>query len=234
MSDQLLAGLVTMLVAGVGGLLVPRLIASVPEPDKPADGKEPYAAIAALPGLAWRSAVVSGVSGAVIGFATGLDWSLLWLAPLVPVSVALGLIDWRTRLLPRRIVVPATLATIAVIALVALLTDRTPDLVRALLAMLAVRTFFWLLWAIRSAGMGFGDVRLAAIVGLVLGWVGWGVTMIGVWVGFIAFVIPGVTRAIVRRDRSLMSKPQPYGPFMLTGALIGLVWGADLAAWLWP
>lgn len=233
MNEHLLAGLVTMLVAGLGGLLVPVLIRAVPEPDEPAADKEPYAAIAAMPGLAWRSAVASALFGLGIGLTTGLEWSLVWLAPLVPVCVALGLIDWRTRLLPRRIVVPTTLAAIVAVAAVGLLTDRTADPVRALLAMLAVRSFFWLLWAVRSAGMGFGDVRLAAIVGLVLGWVGWGATLIGVWVGFIVFVIPGVTLALVRRDRSLMRKPQPYGPFMLFGAWVGLVWGTDLAAWLW-
>lgn len=233
MNPHVWAALLSALVAGLGGLVVPRLIRSIPEPEKPADDKESYAAMAALPGLVWRAALVAAACGCVIGLALGWDWSLVWLVPLVPVSVALGLIDWRTRLLPRLVVLPATLVAIVAMVAVGLLTDQRDHLVRALVAMLLVRTFFWLLWAIRSAGMGFGDVRLAAIVGLVLGWVGWGATAIGVWVGFIAFVVPGVGLAIVRRDRSLMSKPLPYGPFMLIGALVGLVWGADLAARLW-
>ena len=133
-----------------------------------------YADIAARPGLRWRSALVSAVSGGLVGAATGLDWSLLWLLPLIPIGVALSVIDWHTMLLPRRIVVPATLAAILLMVVVGLATDQRDALVRALVAMLVARSFFWVLWFVRSAGMGFGDVRLAAPVGLVLGWLGLG------------------------------------------------------------
>ncbi|MCD6638627.1 MAG: A24 family peptidase [Nocardioides sp.] len=233
----LLAGV----LAGLGGLGVPALIRRVPEPppaqapeesvEEPA--KEPYAAIAALPGLGWRSALAALVAGALVGWATGPDWSLLWLVPLVPVGVALSVVDWRTRLLPRLVVLPATALAIVAVVAVGLATGDTSALVRALVAMLVVRSFFWVLWFLHSAGMGFGDVRLAAVVGLVLGWVGWGTVAIGVWVGFMVFALPGVVLALVRRDRALLRKPFPYGPFMLVGDLVGLVWGPALAARLW-
>lgn len=237
----LLAGV----LAGLGGLGVPALIRRVPEPppeqapeesvEEPAKepAKEPYAAIAALPGLGWRSALAALVAGALVGWATGPDWSLLWLVPLVPVGVALSVVDWRTRLLPRLVVLPATALAIVAVVAVGLATGDTSALVRALVAMLVVRSFFWVLWFLHSAGMGFGDVRLAAVVGLVLGWVGWGTVAIGVWVGFMVFALPGVVLALVRRDRALLRKPFPYGPFMLVGALVGLVWGPALAARLW-
>ena len=183
-TDTVLAALVAAVVAGLGGLLVPRLIARVPEPapkqaaeDAPPADEPPkmlYAAIASRPGLAWRSAVVSALAAALVGAATGLDWPLLWLVPLTPVAVALSVIDWHTRLLPRVVVVPATLAAVVVVAAVGLATGERDALVRALVAMVLARSFFWVLWFIRSAGMGFGDVRLAAPIGLVLGWTGWG------------------------------------------------------------
>lgn len=241
MSDQLLAALIGLVVCGGLGLLVPRLIAAVPEPE-PApqvEGKEPeqpkraYADIGAAPGLALRSVAVSAASGVLLGWATGLDWPLLWLVPLVPVAVALSVIDWHTRLLPRLVVIPATLVAVAAVVAVGLATDESDALVRALIGLVAVRSFFWLLWFVRSAGMGFGDVRLAALVGLVLGWVGWGALAIGVWVGFIIFALPGLALAIIKRDRSLLKKPFPYGPFMVIGALGGLVWGPWAAAALW-
>jgi leader peptidase (prepilin peptidase)/N-methyltransferase len=153
--------------------------------------------------------------------------------PLVPVGVALSVIDWRTRLLPRLVVLPATLVAGVLVVAVGLATGERDALVRALVGMVAVRSFFWLLWFLRSAGMGFGDVRLSAIVGLVLGWVGWGALAIGVWVGFMVFAVPGVALAVVRRDRSLLRKPYPYGPFMLAGAVVGLVWGTVLAGSIW-
>ena len=253
-NDTLLAALVAAVLAGIGGVLVPRLIARVPEPapkdevpDEPrdeadavtgdvADAEPPkmlYADIAARPGLGWRSALVAAASGGLIGAATGLDWPLLWLVPLVPVGVALSVIDWHTRLLPRVIVVPATLAAIVLVAVFGLATGEREALVRALLGLVLARSFFWVLWFVRSAGMGFGDVRLAAPIGLVLGWVGWGAIAIGLWAGFMAFVIPALVVIVGRRDRTLLKRSFPFGPFMVVGALVGLVWGTALAERLW-
>lgn len=239
MSDTLLAVAIGVVACGLAGLLVPRLVAGVPEPAEDVwaegdeDAKRRYDDLAAAPGLALRCAVAGAATGGLLGWATGLDWPLVWLLPLVPVAVGLSVIDWHTRLLPRVIVLPATLAAIIAVVAVGLATGERDALVRALIGMVAVRSFFWILWRIRSAGMGFGDVRLAAIVGLVLGWVGWGALAIGVWIGFFAFATPGLVLAIVRRDRSLLKKPFPYGPFMLIGALVGLVWGTALAGRIW-
>ena len=246
MSDMVLAAVLAALVAGLGGLLVPMLIARVPEPKpkpEPESGpddspeaeppKTAYVDIAARPGLGWRSAAVSAAAGALLGAAVGLDWPLLWLVPLTPVAVALSVIDWHTRLLPRIVVVPATLAALVVVTAVGLATDQREALVRALWAMVAVRSFFWVLWAVRSAGMGFGDVRLGAPVGLVLGWVGWGAVAIGVWTSFVAFVVPALALSLWRRDRLMLKKSFPFGPFMVIGALVGLVWGTALAGRIW-
>ncbi len=243
LTDPALAALVAALLAGLGGLLVPRLIARVPEPapkqaaeDAPPADEPPkmlYADIAARPGLAWRSALLSAAAGALLGAATGLDWPLLWLVPLTPVAVALSVIDWHTRLLPRVVVVPVTLAAIVVVTVVGLATGEREALVRALVAMVLARSFFWVLWFVRSAGMGFGDVRLAAPVGLVLGWTGWGALAIGLWASFMLFVVPALVVLLARRDRSLLKRSFPFGPFMVGGALVGLVWGTALAGRMW-
>ena len=240
MNDTLLAALVAAVLAGLGGLLVPRLIARVPEPAPRAEPEEReppkmlYTEVAARPGLGWRSAIAAALVGGLVGGATGLDWSLLWLVPLVPIGVALSVIDWHTKLLPRIIVLPATLAAIVLVVAVGLATGEREALVRALVAMLVVRSFYWVLWSVLpGVGMGFGDVRLAAIVGLVLGWLGWGAVAIGVWVGMAVFGLPGLVLAIVRWDRKLLKKPFPFGPFMLVGAVVGLVWGTALAGRIW-
>jgi leader peptidase (prepilin peptidase) / N-methyltransferase len=276
-NETLLAVVVAGLACGLLGLLVPRLVAAVPEPPEPepepaeppaedsdlpgvvgadvrsdaevvtdahahtdadtrtetAAPKPLYADLAARPRLAGLAAVASLLAGALVGLATGWDWPLVWLVPLVPVAVALSYVDWHTRLLPRVVVLPATLGAAVAVVVVGLATGERDALVRALVAMVVVRSFFWVLWFVRSAGMGFGDVRLAALVGLVLGWVGWGAVAIGVWVGFVGFAVPGLLLAVVRRDRALLKQAFPFGPFMAAGALVGLVWGPALSGVLW-
>jgi leader peptidase (prepilin peptidase)/N-methyltransferase len=237
------AALVAAVCGAVGGWFVPALIGLLPEPElepesdkKPEAPKEPYADIAAIPGLAWKSALASAACAAVVAATVGWDWALLTLVPLVPLSVALAVIDWRTRLLPKRLVLPATGVAI-LLGLIGWAVTREPDdFVRALIAMVVVRSSFWVLWWFHSAGMGFGDVRLAALLGFALGQLGWGEVVVGLYSGFLIFGLPGLLLAIFRRDRALLKTEFPFGPFMLVGALIGVlvgsaIWSSLFAAW---
>ena len=217
-----LAGAVT---AALGGLAVPWLVKRLPEPELKEDTepKPPYAEIGARPGLGWRSVLAGAVVGGLVGAAVGLDWWLLVLVPLVPVGVALAVVDWHTKLLPTRIVLPATGYALVAALVGWAVTQQTDDLVRAGLGLVAARTFFWLLWLIYSAGMGFGDVRLAALLGAALAHLGWAELVVGLYSGFLVFGLPGLLLAIVRRDRSLLRTAYPFGPFMLVGALVGIL-----------
>ena len=234
MTPEVVAG--CAVVAGLGGLLVPRLIRALPEPEptEPVAGedpKPPYVEVGSRPGLAWQCGLAALVVGAVVGAAVGRDWWLAALVPLVPVCVALAVVDWHTRLLPSRIVLPAT-AYVLVVALAGWgISGDHEDLVRAVIGLVAARSVYWLLWFIHSAGMGFGDVRLAALLGFSLGHVGWGELAVGMYAGFLVFGLPGLLLALVKRDRALLRTAYPFGPFMLAGALVGLVTGAAAAAY---
>jgi leader peptidase (prepilin peptidase)/N-methyltransferase len=234
-----LLGLVLGVLAGWG---CPALIRNVPEPEpepEPADTaaevdaapvtprpKELYADIADLPGLAWKTSVASGVGGAVVGASVGLEWPLLFLLPLVPVCVALSVIDWRTKLLPKRLVLPAHAAVLVLAGAAAALDQDAGAYLRALIGMVVVRSIFWMLWWIRSSGMGFGDVRLSALLGFVLAHLGWGELLVGIYASFLLFTVPGVLLAVIRRDRSFLRSSFPFGPFMVAGALVGVALGA--------
>lgn len=234
MSPEIVAG--CAVAAGLGGLLVPRLIRALPEPETSEaapgeDPKPPYVDVGSHPGLAGRSALVAAVIGAIVGAALGRDWWLVALVPLAPVCVALAVVDWHTRLLPSRIVLPAT-AYVLVVALVGWgLSGDRDDLVRAVIGLVVARSMYWLLWFIHSAGMGFGDVRLAALLGFSLAHVGWGELLLGVYAGFLVFGLPGLLLALVKWDRALLKSAFPFGPFMLVGALVGLVLGPAAAAY---
>jgi len=228
------------------GLVVPWAIRHLPEPPpapEPEEGaeltaaqkvlleegpKELYADLGARPRLPLLTAAASGIAGGLIGWVTGLDWLLLLLLPLAPVGTLLAVVDLRTRLLPRVVVIAATLAAIAYGLVAWPVTDDSDALVRGLIGMIAARVVFWVLWFVRSAGMGFGDVRLSALLGFVLAYLGWAEYALGMYSGFLVFGLPGLLLAVVRRDRSLLKKAYPFGPFLLVGALLGILFGDPL------
>jgi leader peptidase (prepilin peptidase) / N-methyltransferase len=240
-----------ILGGGVGvvtGLAVPWVIRRLPEPHPepepvPVDGeeltaaqkarlaegpKEPYVELGARPRLALLSAVLSGVAGALIGWTTGVEWLLLLLFPVAPVGTLLAIVDLRTRLLPRVVVIPVTVAALAYGVVAWPVTGDADPLVRALIGMALAFTVFFLLWFIHSAGMGYGDVRLSAWLGFVLGYLGWAEYALGMYAGFLILGLPGLLLALVRRDRSLLRKAYPFGPFLIVGALLGILFGQPL------
>jgi leader peptidase (prepilin peptidase)/N-methyltransferase len=223
------AGLAALL-CGALGTLVPRLIAATPEPAEPAADKEPYADIAARPGLAWQSMVICLVIGALVGGAVGPEWALLFLVPLVPVGVALALIDWRTRLLPTRIIAPTYLALVPLVAIAALASGEPGLMLRAAIGWALMGGTYVLLWVVYPAGMGYGDVRLSGILGIVLGYLGWGQLALGGWSGFLLGGLGGLVLVAVK---VIDKKHNPFGPWMLIGALVGIIAGADFAVWMW-
>jgi leader peptidase (prepilin peptidase)/N-methyltransferase len=223
----------------VSGLAVPGLIGRLPEPEprepeaaepgagpepeerEPEEPKERYADIAARPGLAWQAAIASAVCAAALGLVFGWNLSLLVVLPLVPLGVALAVIDWRTRLLPTRLIAPAYAVTLAAILVVWLVDSREPaDLVRTGLGWLVYGGLFFVLWFIYPRGLGYGDVRLSGVLGLALGWVGWGELLLGIWDGLLLGGVLGGLLSLVTRRRDY-----PFGPFMLVGALSGVVLG---------
>jgi leader peptidase (prepilin peptidase)/N-methyltransferase len=221
------AGVLAAVVCGLGGLLVPALIRRIPEPDEPPEDKEPYAAIAALPGLVWKAAVAAAVAGALVGAAIGLSWPLAFLLPLVPVGVALALVDWRTRLLPTRVIAPTYVALVPVVVLVGLLDGDTAALVRAGVGWLLAGGFFVVLWLVHPGGLGYGDVRLSGILGIVLGYLGWSELFWGLWAGFL---LGGVGGLVLARLGLVDRRANPFGPWMLIGAVVGILWGAAAGA----
>ena len=221
------AAALAAVVCGLGGLLVPGLVRRIPEPDEPPEDKEPYAAIAALPGLVWKAAVAAAVAGALVGAAIGLSWPLAFLLPLVPVGVALALVDWRTRLLPTRVIAPTYVALVPVVLLVGLLDGDTAALVRAGVGWLLAGGFFVVLWLVHPGGLGYGDVRLSGILGIVLGYLGWSELFWGLWAGFL---LGGVGGLVLARLGLVDRRANPFGPWMLIGAVVGILWGAAVGA----
>lgn len=154
--------------------------------------------------------------------------ALLWTAAA---GVALFVIDLDVHRLPDAIVLPSYPVVAALLGAGGLITGDRPA-ARALLSALLWLSVYGALWSLtRGRGMGLGDVKLAALLGLVLGWLGWGPSALGLFAGFAVGAAVGV--GLLAAGRVTRGAPIAHGPFLLVGAAIGVVAGGAAAhAWL--
>ncbi len=254
MSSSLAGALLLAVLGAVSGWFVPALVRWIPEPEpasepepeehprdeadttappeEPApapeavEPKELYADIAALPRLAPKCSLATAVVGALLGWSVGLEPPLLLLAYLAPVGVALSVVDWRTRLLPTKVIAPSY-AVVVVLALVAALPGQDwDDLRRAALGWAIAGGTFLLMWLVYPRGMGYGDVRLSGVLGIALGYLGWGPLLVGIYAGFL---VGGLGGGLLSVLRVVERRSYPFGPFMFLGAVVGVVWGETVA-----
>jgi leader peptidase (prepilin peptidase) / N-methyltransferase len=147
--------------------------------------------------------------------------ALLFFAAL---GIALSAIDLDVRRLPNVLVLPAFPVLASLLALAVALQDDWPAFVRAVLGAVALFGFFFLLALVYPSGMGFGDVKLAGVIGLVLGYLSWGAVVVGAFAGFFLGAVIGV--AVMASAGGGRKTALPFGPFMVLGALAAL-WIAD-------
>jgi len=148
----------------------------------------------------------------------GLVWELPAFLVLAGVAVLLALIDLRHHLLPDRVVLPAVAGGALLLALAAALERDAADLARAGLAAVALFVVFLVLALIAPAGLGMGDVKLAALVGLYLGWLGWNAVVLGAAAGFVVQAV--LALALLATRRIGLRAELPFGPAMLLGAAL--------------
>ena len=118
---------------------------------------------------------------------------------LAAIGVTLAMIDFDVRRLPDSIVLPSYVVSVLLLMPAGAVTGDWWVAARALLGMAALWIIYFVLALAYPNGMGFGDVKLAGLLGLYLGWLGWGALLIG---GFGAFVIGGLGGTRDDRDRS--------------------------------
>jgi leader peptidase (prepilin peptidase)/N-methyltransferase len=158
----------------------------------------------------------------------GPVWSLpAWLY-LASIAVALALIDVDLHRLPDALVLPAYPVALVLLGGGALLDGDPGALLRALVGAVVLGGLYLGLHLVRPDGMGFGDVKLAGVLGLYLGSLGWGALAVG---GFAAFLLGGVVgvAAVLARGGGRRTAV-PFGPFMLAGAFVALFAGQQLTS----
>ena len=157
--------------------------------------------------------------------------AVLWLTgALLTVSV----IDLQLLRIPDRITFPTLAVAVPMLVAISLYRDR-PDAIQA--ALVGAVVYFLLLLVphlIYPQGMGFGDVKLALLMGLYLGWMGWTpgypiagpvrLVLYGLIAGCLLGVVFGLVAQVVARRRGAF----PFGPALALGCLIVLCNAADL------
>lgn len=210
------------------GALLPRLIALIPD-RTPVDGeleRTPYRTLVAEPRLGGYLAVTTALVCALLAAGRGLVADLPAYLVVAALGVAMAYVDVREHRLPDWLTYGSFAAAVGLLAIAALATGEWSSYGRAWLGAVATTGVFVALALIRPGDLGLGDVKLAASLGLLLGWIGWGHVVLGV---FAAFVLGGVfSLALVVTRRGGRRTAIPFGPFMLAGALIAVVWGEAL------
>jgi leader peptidase (prepilin peptidase)/N-methyltransferase len=217
------------LLCAAAGAGLPRLVAVLPErnPDVPPT----YLDVAARPGLAWWLAGFAGVVGGLLGWARGGEPDLPAFLVLAVLGTAMGYVDLRRHLLPDRLTVPTLALGAALLGVAALVPGGDPatSYPRAWACAGAMMLVHLLLALVYPAGLGLGDVKLAAPLGLYLGWLGWSSAVVGLVAAFLVGGAVGVVLLVLgRADRR---SAVPFGPSMLVGALLAVLWADPVTAW---
>ena len=178
---------------------------------------------------------MEALTGVLFGLAawfTGLAWILPALLYLVAIGIALGLIDLDVHRLPDAIVLPAYPTAAALLALASWNPGGEAawwPLARALIGAAAMFSAYFVMALIYPAGMGFGDVKLAGVLGLYLGWFGWGPLAVGF---FAPFLLGGLfALGLLAARRVGRRSGIPFGPWMILGAFVGIAVGDAVGSW---
>lgn len=140
------------------------------------------------------------------------------------VSIVLSVIDVREHRLPNKIVIPALAGSALALGVETAHTGDTGRLMIALLGAALLFTGYLGVALVLPGTMGFGDVKLAALLGLFLGWHGWNAFLLGAGA---PFVLGGVWAAFLLASRRANRRTAvPFGPWMILGTWVGICVGA--------
>ena len=156
------------------------------------------------------------------GAAALIGWrpALLGFGWAAGAAVVLAAVDLAVHRLPDRVTYPAAAVCTVAFAVDGGVVGSWDAFARALLAAAASGAVAALAWLAVPAGLGLGDVKLLALLGLVLGWAGWGVLLAGVLLGLVVGSV--VSLALIAGRRASWRTPVPLGPPLLTGAVLAV------------
>jgi leader peptidase (prepilin peptidase)/N-methyltransferase len=159
----------------------------------------------------------------------GADWALPAYLVFLAALLAVTIIDLEHFIVPNRIVVATLAVTVPLLIIAAALGGDWPSLRRALLGALAAGGSLLVVNLVSPRGMGMGDVKLAVVLGLFLGWIDLAHVLLGLFLGFLLGALGGALLMVLgRRSRS---DHLPFAPFLAGGAVLAVLLGGPILRW---
>lgn len=159
-------------------------------------------------------------------FQLGQIFTLIYYLFIVSSLIVIFFADLKYGIIPDKIILPAIL-----ISIVYLFFNHQPLVVDHLLSAAGAFLFFLLLSLIKikkRSGMGFGDVKLAFLMGLILGFPN---IVVSLYIAFLTGAIVGCILILWRKKR-VSGASIPFGPFLVIGTLVALFWGSGILRYI--
>ncbi len=169
--------------------------------------------------------VAFALTAAWVGWSVLLPFAL-W---LVAACIAMVLIDIEHHRLPNSLTLSTYAVVLAGLLLSAVLDGAWQSFLRAVAGGIVLALLYAALALAFPKGMGWGDVKLAAVVGTVMAWVSWGALVVGGFGAFLLGSLWGIGAIAV--GRAGRKSALPFGPFMVVAALAAVAIGPQIAAW---
>ena len=140
--------------------------------------------------------------------------------------VAMSAVDLERQIIPNRLVYGTLVVMVPLFVVAAAVDDRWGLLARAAIAGAVAFVAFLVVHLAVPRGMGFGDVRLAGVIGFATGWLGLGHAFVGFFTAFVLGAVVGIGAMVVsgagRKTRI------PFGPFLAAGAVVTVLFGSPV------
>ncbi|MCG2621617.1 A24 family peptidase [Arthrobacter sp. I2-34] len=170
------------------------------------------------PGWRITTAALTGAAGGLLAWVAGPSWAIPAFLLLAVLGVLLAAIDARHKLLPNRLVAPFLLGALLLLAAACLITGDWDRLLGGILGGAGLFAVYLALALIRPGGIGMGDVKLAAVVGLYAGYLGFSSWLFVLMAAFLLSAVAGVTLLLARR--ATRNSEIPFGPAMILASLL--------------
>ena len=154
----------------------------------------------------------------------GMTTNLLFLFYIASSLIVISVYDLKHYLIPDNVLLPAVIISLLYKVAVNFSLDYVLNL---FLAVLISSGFFFILWLVSGGKwMGFGDVKLAILLGILLGWPN---ILVALFLAFFLGAIVGVALLIFKKTK--MKSEIAFGPFLILGTFLAMFWGQNIINW---